>query len=230
MWSVYEAVAALRSCQPVLIYDSAERENEVDMVFHSSCVDRDVVYTLRTVAGGLICFTMPHTIAKLLGIKFLAEYLRQDPSIARLTMRKPSYGDEPAFSLWVNHVSVRTGISDEDRALTISRLYHVVELAHSGRWWDARNLFLEEFMAPGHVPILIGRPIDLRRGHTELSLALAILAGLPPSTTIAEILSKYRSATVEEARKLAHDLGAPLIDSSQIIAAVRTLGSPHMHS
>jgi len=229
VWSIHEAISALRSCRPVLIYDSAERENEVDMVFHSSCVDRDVIYTLRTVAGGLICFTIPHYMARFLGIKFLAEYLRSDPYVARIAMKRPSYGDEPAFSVWVNHIDVRTGISDEDRALTISRLYRVAELIYHGRWWDARNIFLEEFLAPGHVPILIGRPLELRRGHTELSLALAHLAGLVPSTTIAEVLSRYRSASIEEAERIARELDAPLIDSSQIIAAVKTLGNPDMH-
>src|SRR5262249_56134988 len=72
------------------------------------------------------------------------------------------------------HVSVDlaagtgTGVSAHERAGTVRRLAHP----------DARP---DDFLRPGHVFPLAARPEGLaaRRGHTEASLALCQVAGLP---------------------------------------------------
>ncbi len=216
--SVEEAIKAFRAGTPVLMFDDWGREAEVDYVIHPKFVDWERIYEMRMVAGGLICFAVPMGCARALGLRFLSDELMEDPKLFKL-VKKPSYGDMPAFSLWVNHAGVRTGISDEDRALTIKELGRVVELWFSGRGWDARNFFLENFYAPGHVPILISRGLHLRKGHTEHAVALAQLSSMPPCAVIVEMLSRGRSASLEEAWAVARERGWPLIISRQVLYA-----------
>jgi len=222
--SVEDAIAALRRGVPVLIFDSESRENEVDMVFHASRVDSDVIYELRVAAGGLICYAMPLAVGRVLGLRLATEYLSHFDELRPLTSRRLGYGDEPAFSIWVNHKDVRTGISDSDRALTIRELHRVTSMVLSGHPERARAYFSENFVAPGHVPILLGRSLSQRQGHTELALHLAALAGLEPSVTLAEMLSRERSATLDEARRFAKERGYPLISSRQIVLEVSRHG------
>jgi 3,4-dihydroxy 2-butanone 4-phosphate synthase len=82
------------------------------------------------------------------------------------------------------HVSVDlaagtgTGVSAFDRAATVRRLADE----------HARP---EDFLRPGHVFPLAGRPAGLaeRRGHTEASLALCQAAGLPTVAVICEVMA-----------------------------------------
>ena len=171
---------------------------------------------LRELAGGLICYVMPKNIGDVLGLKYMSEILAAS-GYAELASRRLSYGDPPNFSLWVNHVSVRTGIRDSDRAKTVKELDRVVELILKGRIAEGKRKFYNEFTAPGHVPILLGRGLRVRKGHTELSLALAELGGLKPSLVLAEMLKGQEAMSVGEARKIAERLGTILIEGSVII-------------
>ena len=218
---IEEAIESLRNRRPVLIYDSGSRESEVDLVYHASSVTPDVIYTLRTRAGGLICFATRWSIASGLGLVWGDELIASVPELRPLAMRRLGYGDRPAFTIWVNHMSVRTGISDEDRAKTARELYNVVSIYLSGDREGARRKFREEFQAPGHVPILASRGLKARRGHTELSMALASLAGLEPAVVFAEMLDYGRSLSLEKARELSKGWGVPLVSGGEIIEACR---------
>jgi 3,4-dihydroxy 2-butanone 4-phosphate synthase len=153
--------------KPVLIFDSSSRENEVDMVFYAPKIDSRSITTLRKTAGGLICYSMPRNVGEAVGLKYMDELLRE-LGYGDLTTKVLGYGDPPNFSLWVNHKDVVTGIRDADRAKTIRELDKVVELVLDGKVEDAKSKFYSEFISPGHVPILLGRGLDVRRGHTEL--------------------------------------------------------------
>jgi len=210
------AIELFKSGKPVLIHDSSSREDEVDMVYHASFITYKEVYMLRTVAGGLICYVMPYEVGRVLGLKFMDEIL-SSTEFKDLTGRRLGYGDRPAFSLWVNYVGVRTGISDIDRALTISKLYEVTEYVVRGAVDVGKKMFYGSFMSPGHVPILLSRGVGLRRGHTELSELLARLAGLTPATVIAEVLDEGTSMSLSSARRLAEKLGTVLVDGDTLL-------------
>ncbi|MET1102076.1 MAG: 3,4-dihydroxy-2-butanone-4-phosphate synthase [Pyrodictiaceae archaeon] len=224
MDNIDDALHSLRNGMPILIYDSSSRENEVDYVVHASVVDADVVYEMRILAGGLICYALPIGVARELGLKYAYEYMSHDPLLARLVGKTPSYGDKPAFSVWVNHVNVRTGIQDEDRALTIRELDRVNEMVFQGRINDAREYFADNFLAPGHVPILIGRRLSERRGHTELSLHMAAMAGLRPSMVVVEMLSKGRALSLEEAKRISREYGYPLVTLKDVVGEAEKYG------
>ncbi len=218
-----EAIRAFRRGDPVLIHDDYRRENEVDYVIHASFVTADTVYEMRTLAGGLICYSMPLLAGRRLGLRYAHEIYESIPELSPLTRRTLGYGDKPAFSIWVNSARAETGIRDKDRALTIRELDKVLGFLIRGDTEEAKRYFYENFVAPGHVPVLLGRTLGERRGHTELSLHLAMLAGLTPSTVIVEMLDKGTALSVDKARKIAEEKGLVLLEGSKIIEEVEKL-------
>ncbi|ALL02046.1 3,4-dihydroxy-2-butanone 4-phosphate synthase [Pyrodictium delaneyi] len=219
-----KAIEAFRRGIPVLIYDEAGRENEIDYVIHASMVTTERIYEMRTLAGGLICYAMPQPAGRIVGLRYGYEIISTIPELAPLASKTLGYGDKPAFSLWVNSIRVKTGIRDSDRATTIRELDKVLTMIIHGNTREARNYFQSNFVAPGHVPILLGRRLNERKGHTELSLHLAILAGMTPSTVIVEMLSKGDALSIEDARRVSREKGYPLIEGNEIIDRVEKLG------
>ena len=218
---VWEAIEALRSGTPVLVYDGDDREAEVDLVYHASRVTPEAVNTLRTRAGGLLCFATSDSVRRALGLPWGDELISMVPGLKPLASRRLSYGDRPAFTIWVNHASVRTGISDEDRSTTIRELDRVVQVYYDEGPRAAREYFLSGFQAPGHVPVLASRGLAARRGHTELSIALALLAGLRPSVAFAEMLDYRVSLSLDKARRISEAEGWPLVSGDEIMEACR---------
>ncbi len=220
---ISEAFSSLRKGTPVMIYDSESREGEVDLVFYAEKVDADVIYTLRTVAGGLICYATLEEVTKSLGIPFGDDLLKSySNELAIIASKRLGYGDRPAFTIWVNHLSVKTGIRDEDRAETIRQLHKVTSLVRSGKVEEAKRKFYSEFQAPGHVPLLAARSLENRRGHTELSTHLAILAGLEPSVVFAEMLTRGGVLGYDEAIVLSKKMEWPLVTGDMIIKVWRS--------
>ncbi|MDT7889681.1 MAG: 3,4-dihydroxy-2-butanone-4-phosphate synthase [Desulfurococcales archaeon] len=209
--------AALLSGKPILIYDFRGREEEVDMVFYAGSIDYRSIYTLRREAGGLICHAISGEAADRLGLPYLSDLMASVPGISQLSMRRLRYGDTPPYSLYINHISVRTGISDRDRATTIKKFHEVVDLALSGRVDEARKIFYSEFVSPGHVPILVSRGLNRRRGHTELSIAVASKLGLVPSMVIAEMLDEGDSMSLEKAEEYAARMGYIILRGEEIL-------------
>jgi len=182
--AVDRAVAAFRDGTPVLVHDAADREGETDIVYPAGAVDADAVAHLRNDAGGLVCTAVSDAVADAAGLPFLEDEL-DHPAAADHDI---TYDDRSSFSLPVNHRETFTGITDDDRARTIQRLADAAAAARSEDY-DAEE-FAAEFRTPGHVHVLRGAPNLLadRRGHTELGLALAEAAELPPAVVVCEML------------------------------------------
>lgn len=216
-----KAIELLRAGTPVFIYDSESRESEADMVFFAGAVNTYSITLSRKFAGGLTCYVTSKEVGSLLGLQYLEEAFRL-LGYEELTRKRLGYGDPPNFSLWVNHVSVKTGIRDSDKAKTIRELDEVVRLITEERNTSlAVKKFYSEFVAPGHVPILLGRDLNVRRGHTELSLALAKLSGLRPSLIITEVLNDGEAATYDEVKKLAEKFSTVVVRGDEIISALK---------
>ncbi len=215
--TISEAIEELKRGNPVLIFDAKGREEEVDMVFYAGTIDYEKIYKLRMEAGGLICYASLYSLAERIDLKFMADILSSHENYREIATRRLGYGDPPAFSLWVNYINVRTGINDKDRALTIRKLHEVFTEIWNNNVEKARKMFYNEFMAPGHVPILLSRGLDKRRGHTELSTTLALLASLVPSIVLAEMLDKGESLSLEKAFQYAKKNDIVIIDGESII-------------
>lgn len=210
------AVAAFRAGDPVLIHDFADREGETDLVYPAGAVTAPDVARLRNDAGGLVCVAVPDDAASAFGLSFLADEL-DHPAADGGDL---SYDDRSSFSLPVNHRETFTGITDEDRALTISELAAAADAARSERAYD-QTTFAESFRAPGHVHVLRGAPDGLadRAGHTELGLALAEAAGVQPAVVVCEMLDDDtgRALPPEAGRAYADRNGFPYVDGEELI-------------
>ena len=129
---------------------------------------------------------------------------------------KMKYGDKPAFTISINHLATFTGITDNDRAMTIREFGKLI--AKKGNRQD----FKKSFRAIGHVFLLTSRGLENRRGHTELSVALAGVAAAAPAMVLCEMLSDSgRAATDKEAEAYAKKHKMPYIEGRQIIGALQ---------
>jgi len=177
--SVERAVDALRRGEPILVHDAADREGETDLIYPAGAVTPDAVARMRNDAGGLVCVALSAAVATAFELPYAQEVL-DHPAAADHDL---GYDERSSFSLTVNHRDTYTGITDDDRALTITRLADAAA--------DPERIdFAAEFRSPGHVHLLRTAPGGLadREGHTELAVALADAAGLAPAMVVCEML------------------------------------------
>ncbi|MEW5996527.1 MAG: 3,4-dihydroxy-2-butanone-4-phosphate synthase [Candidatus Micrarchaeota archaeon] len=207
---VEEALGGLKKGRMAVLYDSEGREGEADLVFSARFASPEKVEALRKDAGGLLCAAIGGKDAEEIGLPFFTDVLEgAGNGLQRMSCVRTGYGDRPAFSLPVNHRDVYTGITDNDRALTLKRLDEVVR----GRKED----FAEEFCSPGHVFLLIGRGLENRRGHTELALELAERAGLGGAVALCEMLGKGRALPKKDAIAYARRHNLAFVEGKELV-------------
>jgi len=201
--SIEEAVEQLGRGGMAVVVDDPSRENEGDLVMAASFVTPQAVNFMATEARGLICVAMRRQRLEELGLP---------PMVAR--------SDDPFGTAF--HVAVdiadrsSTGISAADRARTIAALGD----PHSRA---------EDFVCPGHVFPLAARDggVLARRGHTEASVDLCALAGLPEAGVICEIANDDgEMARLPELRRFADRHGLPLVAIAELRAELRARTKP----
>jgi 3,4-dihydroxy 2-butanone 4-phosphate synthase len=194
-----EALAALRNGKFILLYDFDDREKETDFAIRADAVTRQHIMWMRKDGGGLIC-TAVHP-----GVERIGEipYDRKNPS---------------SFSIWVNHRNTFTGITDRDRSLTINAIADQVKAAMNGR---GGTEFHRIFRTPGHVAILRAAEglLDVRCGQTELSIALAEMAGITPAVAICEMLDDETGYALpkEQAIRYGREHSLPFIEGCEVL-------------
>jgi len=172
---------------------------------------------MRKDGGGLICTAIHPESAARLGLPFAVDILRNCDCSEQPGDIPYDPKNRSAFSLWVNHRQTFTGITDRDRALTISEISQEVRKSLNG----GGNRFMQKFRTPGHVAILRAADglLDMRRGQTELSIALAELAGITPAVTICEMLDDESGLALSKdgARTYARRKGLVFIEGKEIL-------------
>jgi 3,4-dihydroxy 2-butanone 4-phosphate synthase len=159
---VGKCAAHLAAGGGVLIYDP-DREGEADVVFAGARLrPESMAFLLTRVCGHT---TVPCDRERL-------DRLEIGPMPGAGDRHGTAYHVSVDLAAWTG-----TGVSAHDRAATIRRLAHP----------DAAP---SDFLRPGHVFPLAGRPGGLaeRAGHTEASLALCAAAGLPTVAAICEVM------------------------------------------
>jgi len=161
--TIDEALKRIRRGEMVLVVDDEDRENEGDLTMAASWVTPEAVNFMLTWARGLVC--MPCDVGRLDELDF---WPMVPPDRA---------GNDTAFTVSIDHVTAGSGIGAADRATTIRSVLDP-------------SACPSDFQRPGHVFPLRARPGGVleRRGHTEASVDLARLAGLPPVAMICEVL------------------------------------------
>jgi len=213
----------LRNGRPVLLLDSEDREGETDIVVHAPQVTPWHIRFMRKFGGGLICIALHPSLAEELGIPFLTEIFK---SVAReyevlnhLTPYDIPYDEKSSFSISINFRGTFTGISDRDRAMTIREFGKLCEKISLGL--EGKESFGRNFRSPGHVPILRGAEslLDERRGHTELSIAMAEISKLSPVTAICEMLEPDGDGSLSprEAEKFSEKMGLKFLRGEEVV-------------
>ncbi len=222
------ALSALRRGEPVLLYDADGREEETDMVIASQAATMEAVRALRTEAGGLLCTAVAPEHHQKLGLPFLSDLVKaagaDHPVLRHMHADDIRYDpSRSSFGLTVNHRSTYTGIPDGDRSTTIRELAAFLGRLDAIPADAAQREFGREFRSPGHCILLNGAPGGLaaRQGHTELSLELARLAGLVPSTTICEMLDPDSGKALgkKQAMAYAQRKGLVFLTGQDVVAA-----------
>lgn len=209
----------------VLIYDFDDREKETDMVIASEFVTHDIIRTMRRDGGGLICTTTPYDVASKIGLPFMSDVYQDDaikyPILSAMAPYDIPYDNtKSSFGLTINHRKTFTGITDNDRTLTIREYVKTIFQNKTGK--EIAMELGENFRAPGHVHLLNTAKIPLkdRKGHTELANALMIMANVKPSATICEMMGDDgNSMRKEETIKYAEDHDLIFITGDEIIKA-----------
>ena len=214
--SLENGLESLKRGEFVLLFDSAGRENEIDMVVAAEFITPEHVARMRQNAGGLLCIALENNFAKSLELQYMHEILSSSSiSNKEMIMGLAPYGDYPTFSLSVNHYQTYTGITDNDRALTIMEMANIYNIENK------QKKFVSSFKTPGHVPLLIASEglLASRQGHTEMSVYLTQIAGLTPVTAICEMMDAetYSALSVDKAEKFGKQHGIPLIDGKELL-------------
>lgn len=160
--SIEEVIEDLKAGKPVIIVDDESRENEGDLVLAAEFATRESINFIIKEARGLLCTPILERDLLRLGIPQMVE--------------RNTDNHETAFTVSVDHVDTTTGISPEERAVTMQKLIDP-------------NAKPEDFRRPGHVFPLRYKEggVLVRQGHTEASIDLCKLAGLYPAAVICEI-------------------------------------------
>lgn len=160
---IEDAIEDLKNGRPIIVCDDEDRENEGDLVMLAEHATPENINFMITYGKGLVCVPVSPRIAQRLELA---------PMTANNT---DPHGT--AFTLSIDHEEAKTGISAEERSLTIQRMLT-----------DGP----ERFKRPGHIFPLIAKEggVRERRGHTEAGVDLARLAGSDEIAVICEIIKE----------------------------------------
>ena len=217
---IERALSAFDAGRPVCVHDFADREGETDLIYPADAVDPTAVAHLRNDAGGLVCVAVDDVVADAFGLPFLADAL-DHPAVDD----DPAYDDRSSFSLPVNHRETFTGITDADRALTITELASAAATVASAPTAYGPDDFAATFRAPGHVHVLRGASggIADRVGHTELGLALAAETESAPAAVVCEMLDDETGEALapDDAAAYATRHDIPYVEGAALVDALR---------
>lgn len=185
------ALDAMREGRPVILMDDLDRENEADLIVAAEKITPATMAMLIRECSGIVCLCLPD------------ETLRRIDLPPMVEQNQSRYGT--AFTVTIEaRQGVSTGVSAADRVTTI-------------RAAIADDAQPSDLSRPGHVFPLRAQPggVLTRRGHTEGSVDLAILAGLKPAAVLCELMNPdgtmTRGADIERFAKQ-HDLPILTID------------------
>ena len=193
--SVDDALDAYRQGKMVIVVDDEDRENEGDLVLAADFATPEAINFMVTHARGLVCLAMHSKLLDRLKIPMMVPQLQN----------RSGFGT--GFTISVEAINgVSTGISAEDRSHTIRTLIDP-------------NTTPDDIAMPGHIFPLRARDGGVleRRGQTEASVDISVLAGLTPAGIICEVMREdgtmMRLAELSTFGKL-H--GLPIISVEQL--------------
>ena len=194
--AIDKALTALQAGQLVIVIDAQERENEGDFICAAETVTPEIVDFMLKVGRGVLCVPM---------VSEVADRLRLVPVVGDERNTAPN---RTQFLTQVDHVDAGSGVSPENRALTIRAL-------------SDPNSEPVDFVRPGHIyPLLAKDGGVLRRaGHTEATVDLMQMAGMRSVGLLIEICSEsgHGMADYEELQRISAEHDIPIIAIEDLI-------------
>lgn len=160
---VESGIKAVQNGLGVLIADDENRENETDLIFPAHSLTPERMALLIRECSGIVCLCLTRDKIRQLALPPMVE--------------NNSSPYQTAFTVSIEAASgVTTGVSAKDRVATVKAAI-------------ADNARPEDLNRPGHVFPLQARPGGVleRAGHTEATVDLMAMAGLPPCGVLCEL-------------------------------------------
>ena len=190
--SIEDAIQALKEGRVIVVVDDEDREDEGDFVIAAEMATPEVIEFMITHGRGLVCMPIMPDVA---------DRLRLNPMVDHNTS-----AHETPYTIPVDHVSCRTGISAEERARTVAAILDPATKPG-------------DLLRPGHLFPLVAKEggVLRRAGHTEAAVDLMKLAGLTPAGVICEITHGVGMARGERLQAVAREHGLPIISIEALI-------------
>jgi 3,4-dihydroxy 2-butanone 4-phosphate synthase/GTP cyclohydrolase II len=191
--TIHAAVDAIARGEVIIVVDAEDRENEGDFICAAEKATPENVNFIISGRGDFCVPVLPEICERL----DLAPLLDENTSPLGTAYMTP-----------LDHRSVKTGITAEERSRTVMAMV------------DPRST-AKDFVRPGHVhPLLAKEGGVLRRaGHTEATVDLVRMAGLTPAGVLCEILDERGNrATRDQLLALAERHNLQIISIEELIA------------
>ena len=191
--TIPEAVDAIGRGEVVIVLDDENRENEGDYICAAELATPESINLIMSGRGDFCMPILPEA----------ARRLKLTPLV-----ENNDSNNQTAFLTPLDHITARTGITAEERALCVRSIADPSSKP-------------DDFQRPGHVHLLMAKEggVLRRAGHTEAAVDLARMAGLQPAGVLCEILDeKGDRATRDQMLKIAHDKNLKIITIEDLIA------------
>ncbi|PYE23322.1 3,4-dihydroxy 2-butanone 4-phosphate synthase [Paraburkholderia silvatlantica] len=189
------ALQAMREGRPVVLQDDHDREDEADLIVAAERLTPETMALFIRECSGIVCLCLSDEKVRALDLP---------PMVAHNESR-----NRTAFTVSIEaRDGVSTGVSAADRVTTI-------------RAAIAPDAKPADIVRPGHVFPLRAQKggVLARRGHTEGTVDLAVLAGLAPAGVLCELMNPdgtmARGKQVDDFAKL-HNL--PVLSIAELVA------------
>ncbi|XP_057473424.1 monofunctional riboflavin biosynthesis protein RIBA 3, chloroplastic-like isoform X1 [Actinidia eriantha] len=194
--SVEQALNMLRQGKFVIVVDDENGDIEGNLVMAASLTSPTTIAFMIKHGSGIVSVGMKAEDLERLELPLMSPEKEDDSSA-------------PSFTITVDaKAGTSTGVSASDRAKTVFAL-------------SSPNSTPEDFRRPGHVfPLKYRNGGVLRRaGHTEASVDLIMLAGLPPISVISAVVDADDGsmASLPNLRKLAMEHSIPIVSIADLI-------------
>lgn len=202
---VENALCSLKNGSGVLVTDSEDRENEGDLIFSSHFLTVEQMALLIRECSGIVCLCLTEKKVAALGLPMM---------VNENTSRY-----QTAFTVSIEaRQGVTTGVSAQDRVCTVKAA-------------TSENATFSDISTPGHIFPLKARPGGVleREGHTEATVDLMALAGLPSSGVLCELTNADGSmARLPELSSFAKRHNFPLVTIEDLIDYRKRLLTVHV--
>src|SRR5437763_14112337 len=179
-----------------MVVDGEDRSDEGDFVAASEMVTPEIIEFMITHGRGLLCMPI---------LPEVAGRLHLGPMVDHNTAPH-----QTPYTIPVDHVSCRTGISALERARTVAAVLDPTTKP-------------ADLVRPGHLFPLVAKEggVLRRAGHTEAAVDLARMAGLSPAGVICEITEGVEMAGRERLHAIAAEFGLPILSIAALLKSPR---------